>query len=138
VGRDTKHDPLAIFLPAMIALILVMGLVAPWRLDAPAMNATETVAIRELQIIHQAETHYFSRYGRYTVSFDELASLDEIGPAEKGGYLFSISLTASGYEIRAKPKIFGSTGRRSFYSDETMTIRQNWSPDAGPLSPVLK
>ena len=103
------------------------------------MNATETVAIRDIQTIHQAEVHYCSRYGRYSASLYELASLGEIGSPKEYGYLFSIERTASGYEIRAKPRIFGTTGRRSFYSNETMAIRQSWGPDpAGPQSPELK
>lgn len=108
-------------------------------LRTPEFRTTETNAIREIQTIHQAETHYFSRYERYTSSFRELAALDDVGQEENHGYLFSLAVTPKGYEIRARPKVFGTAGRRTFYSDETMTIRQNWGPEpAGPQSPELK
>jgi hypothetical protein len=88
---------------------------------------------------HQAEIHYFSRYERYTTSLGELAALDEIATGEKYGYVLSLSITLHGYEVHAEPMLFGRTGRRAFYSDETMTIRQNWGPEpAGLQSAELK
>jgi hypothetical protein len=108
-------------------------------LNSPEFRAAETKAIRDIQRIHQAETHYFSRYERYTTSLGELVALDEIATGEKYGYVLSLSITLHGYEVHAEPMLFGRTGRRAFYSDETMTIRQNWGPEpAGLQSAELK
>jgi hypothetical protein len=53
--------------------------------------------------------------------------------------VLSLSITLHGYEVHAEPMLFGRTGRRAFYSDETMTIRQNWGPEpAGLQSAELK
>jgi hypothetical protein len=35
----------------------------------------------------------------------------------------------SGYQISAVPVAYGNTGRRIFYSDQTMAIRENDGPE---------
>jgi type IV pilus assembly protein PilA len=108
-------------------------------LNSPEFRAAETEAIRDIQRIHQAETQYFSRHERYATSLGALTPLEPIAPREKYGYLFSLAVSPNGYEVHATPKVFGTAGRRTFYSNETMTIRQNWGPaPAGPQSPELK
>jgi hypothetical protein len=108
-------------------------------LNSPEFRAAETEAIRDIQRIHQAETQYFSRYERYATSLDALTALDDIAPGEKYGYLFSLAVTLNGYEVHATPKVFGTAGRRTFCSNKTMAIRENWGPaSAGPQSPELK
>ena len=46
-----------------------------------------------------------------------------------GGYNYTITATAGGYAVSALPKAFGSTGRRTFYSDQSGIIRQNWTQE---------
>jgi hypothetical protein len=54
-------------------------------------------------------------------------------------YNFTLSETPTGYAITAVPKAFNSTGRRTFYSDQTMTIHQNWGQEpATAQSPELR
>jgi hypothetical protein len=37
------------------------------------------------------------------------------------------------------PKVYNSTGRRTFYSDQTLVIRENWGPEpATAQSPEIK
>jgi hypothetical protein len=41
--------------------------------------------------------------------------------------------------VNANPKVFNSTGRRTFFSDQSMTIHQNWTAEAANASsPELK
>jgi hypothetical protein len=35
----------------------------------------------------------------------------------------------AGYTIVAVPTVFNSTGRRTFFSDQTLVIRQNWGAE---------
>src|SRR5262249_11317440 len=45
------------------------------------------------------------------------------------GYAFALAASPTGYTITAHPVVYGSSGRRTFYSDETTVIRHNWSQE---------
>lgn len=50
-----------------------------------------------------------------------------------------MTATPSGYSINANPKVYNSSGRRTFYTDQSMIIHQNWSQEpASATSPELK
>ena len=50
-----------------------------------------------------------------------------------------MTATPSGYTINANPKVYNSTGRRTFFSDQNMTIHQNWSQEPANInSPEVK
>jgi len=36
---------------------------------------------------------------------------------------------AEGYSIQAVPMVFGSTGSRTFYADQSLAIHQNYCPE---------
>lgn len=44
--------------------------------------------------------------------------------------LFELGPTEDGYQVNAVPQKFGSSGRRSFYSDQTLVIRHSWTKEA--------
>jgi len=118
------------------AIILVILVVAVPGILKSRLNASETMVIREVQTIAQAQTQYLSQFGRYA------ATLAELGPArgaadspaaaglipgklasgEKDGYVFTLTSTAGGYVVNATPKNFGSTGRRTFYLDQNGVV----------------
>ena len=57
----------------------------------------------------------------------------------KSGYKFTVTGNQGGYVINALPESFGSSGSRTFYSDQTMVIRQNYGQEpATPTSPEMK
>ena len=57
----------------------------------------------------------------------------------KNGYTFQMQGTPGGYTINVNPDAFGGTGRRSFYSDQSLVIRNNWGPEpATASSPEIK
>lgn len=150
--RDRRGFSL-IELLIVVAIILILAAIAAPKLNQNRMQAQETAAIREIQTIQTALTQYYSQFGRFAVSLSEIgppaggqagptgADLipGELAKGEHSGYRFAVATTPLGYSITAVPQAFGSTGRRTFYSDQTMVTRQNWSAEpAGPTSPELK
>jgi type IV pilus assembly protein PilA len=137
----------------VISIILVILAVAVPKLNTAKENANEMVVIREIQTVHQAQTQYQSQFGKYAASLNELGPPTSGGPGpqaadlipgslaagEKDGYIFTLTATPQGYTVNANPKVYNSTGRRTFFSDQTMTIHQNWTAEpANPSSPELK
>jgi len=137
----------------VIAIILVIVTVAVPQYNKQVMAAHETAAIQAIRTIHAMETQYYSQFGKYACSLVELgppASGAE-GPAaagliskdladgKKSGFIFTVACAPTGYIVNANPESFGSSGRRTFYSDQTMIIRQNWTQEpATDKSPELK
>jgi type IV pilus assembly protein PilA len=132
----------------VISIILVILAVAVPKLNTAKENANEMVVIREIQTIHQAETQYQSQFGKYAATLNELGPPTSGGPGpqaadlipsslaagEKDGYIFTLTATPQGYTVSANPKVYNSTGRRTFFSDQSMTIHQNWSAEAANAS----
>ena len=67
----------------VIAIILIILAIAVPKLSSAKMNASETVVIREIQTIHQAQTQYMSQFGRLATSLAELGHLPAEGPGLK-------------------------------------------------------
>jgi len=125
----------------VVAIIVILLAVAVPNLLTARSNAAETVVIREIQTIHQAQIQYLSQFGKYASTLVELGppANGAAGPAaanliprrlasgDKDGYLFTMIPTATGFAVNANPRVFGSTGRRTFYSDENGVVHQNWS-----------
>ena len=125
---------------AVIALVLA---VAVPKYREMQLNTTETMVVRELQTIGQAQTQYQSQFGKYAGNLPELGppTAGEPGPAaanlipaglasgDKNGYLFALTITPAGYSINANPKVYRGTGRRTFYLDQDGTVHQNWGQE---------
>ncbi len=127
----------------VIAIILIIITMAVPKFNQAKRFANETAAIKAIQTIHQVETQYQSQYGRYANSLTELgppqsgaaspASADLIdavfAAGEKLGYKYTVTGTQGGYTVIAIPMAFGTTGSRTFYSDQSMVIRENYGPE---------
>ena len=137
----------------VIAIILIILTFALPRFNVAQMNAHEVAVIAAIRTIHSAETQYMSQFGTYATSLAQLGPPASGGPGpqaadliqsslangEKDGYIFTLTITPNGYSINANPKVYNSTGRRTFFSDQSMLIRQNWGQDpATATSPELK
>ncbi len=132
----------------VIAIILVIVTIAVPQYNKQMMSAHETAAIQAIQTIHAVETQYYSQFGRYAVSLAELGppASGAAGPAaadliskdltegKKSGYIFTVTATPTGYAISAVPESFNSSGRRTFYSDQTLVVRNNWSQEPATVS----
>ena len=55
---------------------------------------------------------------------------ESLASGKKSGYLVQVGVTSGGYAATAVPEKFGSSGRRSFYSDQTLVIRTSWTMEA--------
>ncbi|MFB3827501.1 MAG: prepilin-type N-terminal cleavage/methylation domain-containing protein [Bryobacteraceae bacterium] len=127
----------------VIAIILIIATIALPKLNRARMYAQETAAIRTIQTIHTAQTQYFSQFGKFAVTLAELgpptsgqpnaAAADlipgDLALGEKSGYKFTLAAAPTGYTVSAVPSVYGSTGSRTFYSDQTLVIRENYGQE---------
>jgi prepilin-type N-terminal cleavage/methylation domain-containing protein len=137
----------------VIAIILIIITIALPKFSSAQRYAKETSALGAIRTIHTAQVQYYSQYGKYAASLTELGppTSGADGPAagnlidstlaggEKGGYKFTLSGNAGGYVISAVPVAFGVSGSRTFYSDQSMSVRQNFGQEpATANSPEMK
>ena len=137
----------------VIAIILIILAIAVPKLGSARMNANEMAVIRELQTINTMQVQYMSQFQRFATTLAELGPPTSGGPGpqaadlipsalsggEKDGYIFTMTATPSGYTLNANPKVYNSTGRRTFFSDQSMSIHYNWSQEPATVaSPELK
>ncbi|HTS64776.1 MAG TPA: prepilin-type N-terminal cleavage/methylation domain-containing protein [Candidatus Acidoferrales bacterium] len=137
----------------VITIILIIIMIAAPRLSRARMYSQETAAVAAIKTIHTAEVQYYSQFGKYAVSLTELgppasgaagpAAADLIGSdlsgGLKSGYKFTVTGNQGGYIVSAVPETFNVTGSRTFFSDQSMTIRQNYGQEpATANSPEMK
>src|SRR5215471_16985828 len=102
----------------VIAIILVIAAIAVPQMNKQLMSAHEMAAVRQITTIHQAETQYYSQFGKYATA------LGELGPPASGtagpqaadlipkvladgtntGYIFALAATPTGYAVTANPQ----------------------------------
>jgi prepilin-type N-terminal cleavage/methylation domain-containing protein len=141
--RAAERGFTLIELMIVIAIILIIAAIAVPKLSSQRQNAQEMAAIQQIRTLHQAQIQYYGQFGRYA------STLAELGPPASGsagpqaadlipksladgkgtGYLFTVTGTPSGYSINANPEQFGSSGRRTFFSDQSGVVRQNWGQE---------
>jgi prepilin-type N-terminal cleavage/methylation domain-containing protein len=137
----------------VIAIILIIITVAVPKFQKAQMFARDMGAQKAIQTIHQMEVQYQSQYGRYANSLAELgppasgtatpAAADLIdstlASGLKSGYKYTLTGSNGGYVITAVPETFGTSGSRTWYSDQSMTIHYNPGPElATAASPEVK
>ena len=137
----------------VISIILIIITVAVPKFQKAQMGARELGAIKAIQTLHQAQVQYQSQFGRYACTLKETgpsvsgpaspsaADLigDDLSSGEISGYRFTLTCSAGGYHITAAPVVFGASGNRTFYSDQTMVIHQNFSTELPTAaSPEMK
>ena len=99
------------------------------------MYAQETAALRNLQIVNTAQVQFNSQFGRYARSLTELGPSvsnlisADLAAGEKHGYKFTLTGTPTRYKLTAASSVLRSTGVRTFYSDQSLTIRESYGPE---------
>jgi type IV pilus assembly protein PilA len=153
-NRPRERGFSLIELLVVIAIILIILSIAVPQMSKMRMNAQEMAAVEEISTINKAQTQYYSQFNQYATSLAQLGPPASGGGAEgpqasglipanlasgaSGGYNFTITQSPQGYAVSAVPKTFGTTGRRTFYSDQSGVTRQNWGQDAATAnSPQL-
>jgi prepilin-type N-terminal cleavage/methylation domain-containing protein len=135
----------------VVSIILIILAIAIPHVDKQMRLARETAVVREVGSIQVAEAQYHAQFGTY-------GTLAQLGPpvsgtdgheganlipkalvdGKKNGYVYSLMPTADGYALTAVPET-PTADSRSFYSDQTLTIRNNWNPELATLtSPAIK
>jgi prepilin-type N-terminal cleavage/methylation domain-containing protein len=137
----------------VVAIILILAAIAIPKLNQNRMYAQESAAIQQIRTIHTMQTQYYSQYGKYATQLTELGppASGQPGPTasdlipgdlaagKKSGFIFTLTGSPTGYVINVNPETYNSTGRRSFYSDQSLVVRQNWGPEPATVqSPELK
>lgn len=114
---------------ASVFVIGVMAAIAIPNLLASARAANEGSAISSLRTISSAEATYQSNFHNFA-TLEELATnglIDaRLGSGTKNGYTFSLVIDSANPEefaVIGVPVSYGTSGRRSFYMDETFVIR---------------
>jgi len=102
-------------------------------------------AVKQLSTIQAAQTQYYSQFGRFATKLQELGPTGadlipgDLAQGVKTGYQFTLVGGPTGYSINASPVTFGTTGRRTFFSDQSNLIRENWGPEPATVnSPEIK
>jgi prepilin-type N-terminal cleavage/methylation domain-containing protein len=136
----------------VVAIILVIAMVAVPKMNRALMAARESAAIREITTIHTAQTQYYSQFGRFAQNLQELGppTGGTVGPAgadllpislsggKKGGHIFTLAATQTGYSITVVPEHFNTDGSRTFYSDQTLEVHENRTAEpATAQSPII-
>jgi type IV pilus assembly protein PilA len=127
----------------VIAIILIIAAIAVPKLDKARMYTLEMSAVRMIGTVHTGETQFYSQYGRFAVNMAELGppASGQAGPTAadlipgdlasgtKSGYNFVLVGGPNGYTLNVNPTVYNSTGRRCFFSDQTMVIRESWGSE---------
>jgi len=152
ITRQRRRGFTLIELLIVISIILVILAIAVPKMNKQMQGAREMAVIREIGSIHQAETQYYSQFGKFAVNLTQLGPpvSGADGPeganiipkvladGKKNGFTYTLTATPSGYAVTAVPDSFGNTGSRTFYSDQTLVIRNNWGQEpATPASPEI-
>ena len=141
----------------VVTVILIIAAIAIPNYITSKLRANESGAIQNLRTITTANVVYSTTFnvgyspdlptlgGDSTAPTQTAAGLIDsvLASGNKAGYNYSYSVVASdgngqvnSYAIFANPAIFGTTGTRYFYTDESAVIRYNTATEAGPSDPA--
>jgi type IV pilus assembly protein PilA len=143
----------------VVTIILIIAAIAIPNLVRNKIQANETAAVGALRALTESALLYSNTYGGFP------HALSDLGPAPGGSAASSASadlidsVLASGiksgyrfvyapgttdpsgnvlsYTITATPVVAGSTGQRSFFTDQSGTIRNTSSGNADSTSPPI-
>ncbi len=139
----------------VIAIILIILSIALPQMGKSRRHAQEMAAVATIKTISAMEQQYYTEFGHYATTLSQLGPPASAGAAEgpeaaglipsnlasgsTGGYNYTVTQTPTGYGVSAVPKAFGSTGARTFYSDDSGVIRENRTQDpATATSPPIQ
>jgi type IV pilus assembly protein PilA len=143
----------------VVTIILIIAAIAIPNLMHSKMSANEAAAVEALRTLNSTAVMYSMSYGGFPHQISDLgptsgspnpssASADLIdsvlATGVKSGYKFSFAIVSAdpagnviSYSITATPTVPGSTGQRSFYTDQSGTIRATSNGTADSTSTPL-
>ena len=156
-SRRKNHKGFSLIeLLIVVTIILIIAAIAIPNLMRSKIQANETAAVGALKTLSEGALLYSNTYGGFPHALSDLgpaaggtnatsASADLIdsvlATGVKSGYKFAYSVVSSdpsgnvlGFSITATPVTVGTTGQRSFYTDQSGTIRGTSSGTADSSS----
>jgi prepilin-type N-terminal cleavage/methylation domain-containing protein len=142
----------------VVTVILIIAAIAIPNYIRSKVRANESAAIQNLRTITTANVVYSTTYevgyspdlnslgGNASTPSPSTAGLIDVvlASGNKAGYNYSYSVVSAGgngqvnsYAVFAAPQIFGTTGNRYFYTDDSGVIRYNLATQAGPSDPAI-
>ncbi len=127
----------------LMIVVLVIGIIAALsmpNLVKSKMAAHEASAISTVRTLVTAQITFTAKSGSGNFAADltelEAANLIDsvLGSGTAEAYSFSVSGSDVQYEINARPLVYGSSGIRSFFTDESGTIRYTTADAAATAS----
>lgn len=154
--RNNRKGFSLIELLIVVTIILIIAAIAIPNLMRNKIQANETAAVETLRTLNGSVLLYSNSYGGFPHALSDLgpapggtaatsASADLIdsvlASGVKSGYRFAYAAVATdpagnvlSYSITATPVVAGSTGQRSFFTDQSGTIRNTSSGTADSSS----
>lgn len=150
-SRNARSGFSLIELLIVIAIILVILTIAVPTYSSIVRKERENAAAEDIRAIQQAQVQYYSDYNRFAASLQELgppasgpdgpsgAGLiqRDLASGDKGGYKFAIQITPTGYGVTAVPTQYGTSGSRTFFSDQTLGIHQHAGQEPATVNDPL-
>ena len=139
-SRRALVRSISVVAAAVAAIVGVIVRTAAAKLNMARDYAEETSALKVIQALNTAQVQYNSQFGRYAWSLTELgpSASDlisaDLAAGEKQGYNFTLTGTPTGYTITAAPSALRSAGMRTFYSDQSLAIRENYGSEPATAS----
>ena len=118
----------------VVAIIGIIAAIAIPNLLASRRAANESATLGNMRVLTSAQATYMSTNAKYGTGGElntaglidtNLSTLGATGAVvEKSGYNTEMVVVTGGgsYTINSRPKTFNSTGKRSFFSDQTGII----------------
>jgi type IV pilus assembly protein PilA len=143
----------------VVTIILIIAAIAIPNLVRNKIQANETAAVGAMRTLNESVLLYLNTYGGFPHALSDMgpgsggpgatsASADLIdsvlASGVKSGYRFTYAAVATdpagnvlSYTITATPVVPGSSGQRSFFTDQSGTIRSTASGTADSTSTPL-
>lgn len=135
---------------AVIVTLAILAVALPV-VVRDGQHSREASAVKLITTIQTAQVQYYSSYNRFAASMQELgppaggaegpsaAGLIErdLATGEKAGYRFTLTPTPAGYTINAVPTQYGTSGTKTYFSDQGIGIHQHIGPEPATANDPL-
>ncbi len=118
---------------AVVPFIAIVAAIAIPNLLASKKTVNEVAAVSTLRTLSFAQEVFVTKYSRYG-SFDELQGMGVIDMSlaqattperAKSGYCYALKAGEDAWSCTAVPAVPGTTGRKSYYIDQSGVIRSS-------------